>query len=103
MNEINLKICVAIDESKTMHFLINGKIENLIHYTTQELTQEIDDCIGIEHNKYISQSAVTESKMDRTSFILAEYCQKNIKPTIRLIFVKMFDPLTEWIGNSETK
>ena len=84
-----------------MHVLINENIENIINNTTQELTQEIDDWIGIEHNKYISQSTVTESKMDQTSFSVAEYCQRNIKPTIRLIIVKMFDPLTEWIENSE--
>ena len=75
MNEANVKICVAIDKNKTMHFLINEKIENIIHNTTHELTQETDDCIEIEQNKNISQSAVTESKMDRTSVSVAEYCQ----------------------------
>ena len=45
--------------------------------TTQELTQAIDDWIEIEQNKYISQSAVTEPKMDRTIFSVVEYYQKN--------------------------
>ena len=45
LKEVNVKICVAVDNNKKMHFLINEKIENIIHNTAQEQKHEIDDWI----------------------------------------------------------